>query len=479
MKRIIAMIQSLVLILAVLTGCHASQTNSSIEESDALQSNGIHSIGNESQGNETTHGDISQDNDDTQNTSTEDTKLSENNEEPLFKYDKYMITADARSSMTDHEYFMYCKTIDSILAHDGVVSGFESDEEYERVRSFLLSEFVPVRYIIQTYLQSDDPFQYENGTATFKFVGGKETCGQNYSAFENRMNEALSLIREDDSDWERIAKLYLYVSDHMTYGTPYELYGVNSDLYACIMYKTGQCAEYAYFLNMLVSQIGLKAIAGRSLGKDGFESADHCWSMICVDGQWYHFDACWQAPIFEKENLQYFAFSTQDRYDSLANNTPFGVPGELEMFYQHDYSNQRSDLPYCESGMSDNDRRQLYFAVIDEYSKDLSKDMPKDEIESYIETAMSKVREALWAGNNVGIKFEIKSGTLNGAVKNLILTYSPQDLDDYPQLEYDGDRCNLAFVILKHIDQSDLRSMLFFIIKEDIVIDQSVELIIL
>lgn len=467
MKRILAIILTLVTLLAALSGCSSVKTDDFTQPPET------------SLNNDPTSESTSEIPDDNSTTSPEIPSTPEGNEEPLFKYDKYMVTADARSSMTDREYFMYCKTIDSILAHDGVVSGFESDEEYERVRKFLLSEFVPVRYIIQTYLQSDDPFQYENGTATFKFVGDKETCVQNYSAFENRMNKALSLIREDDSDWERIAKLYLYVSDHMTYGTPYELYGVNSDLYACIMYKTGQCAEYAYFLNMLVSQIGLETIAGRSLGKDGFEYADHCWSMIRVDGQWYHFDACWQAPIFEKENFQYFAFSTQDRYDSLANNTPFGVPGELEMFYQHDYSLQRSDLPYCESGMSDNDRRQLYFAVIDEYSKDLSKDIPKDEIESYIEAAMSKVREALWAGANVGIKFEIVNGTLNGAVKNLILTYSPRDLDDYPQLEYDGDRCNLAFVILKHIDQADLESMLYFIINEDIVIGQTVELVVL
>ena len=64
-----------------------------------------------------------------------------------------------------------------------------------------------------TYINSDEPFEYENGTATLKFAYDKETCTQNYMAYENIMNEALSLIKESDSDWEKIAKLYIYVSD--------------------------------------------------------------------------------------------------------------------------------------------------------------------------------------------------------------------------------------------------------------------------
>ncbi len=475
MKRILAIALTLIMVIVALTGCHSVPSDNSTQDSETSQNDDTTSIGDQSQGT-----------DPSQNTTSPDTEPSDDsttsgtdNEEPLFKYDKYMVTADARDSMSDREYSLYCRVIDSILAHDGVVNGFESYEEYETVLRFLFSEFIPVRHIIQSYLQSNEPFLYENGTATFKFVGDKETCSENYAKFENIMNEALALIKEDDSDWERIAKLYLYVSDHMTYGNLYESYGVNADLYACILYKTGMCAEYAYYLNTLANQIGFETIDGRSLGKDGFEGADHCWSIICVDGQWYHFDACWQAPLLSKENMEYFAFSTQVRYDSLANNSPWGETGEVEMFNQHDYTYERSDLPFCENGMSENDRLQLYYAVIDEYSKDLSKDIPEDKIESYIDVAMSKVQDALSDGADVGIKFEIKNGTLNGAVKNLILSYSPQDLNDYPQLEYDGDRCNLAFIVLKHMDKTDLKSMLYFIIKEDIVIGQSVELVIL
>ena len=284
--------------------------------------------------------------------------------EPVFVYDKYMITADGRNYLSEREYELYKKMVDSILDHDGVVEGFESYDEFFKVWGFMLSEFVPARKMVKTYLNAEEPFTYNDGTATLLFVADKETCDNNYAVFENIMNEALSQIRESDTDWERLAKIYLYVSQGMTYGSPYETYGVYGDFYDCIIYKMGKCAEYAYFLNMLANQIGFETIDGRSLGKDGFTGADHAWSMIYVDGEWYHFDACWQASSFSMETMQYFALSTEDRYTSLANNSFFGEPGDLEMFNQDDYTHEKGELPYCETGMSEEDRVSLYSTVV-------------------------------------------------------------------------------------------------------------------
>ena len=401
-------------------------------------------------------------------------------EKTLFTYDKYMIRADAWDHISEYEYSLYCKMIDSILAYDGVISGFASYEEFVKMWEFLVFEFTPVRGFIQTYLQSDEPFIYEDGTATLKFVADKETCLQQYAEFVGIINEALSLIKEDDSDWERIAKLYLYVSDHMTYGNVYELYGIKADDYNAIRYGIGWCGNYAYFLNMLAQQIGFATINGSSMGKDGFFYADHAWSMIRVEGEWYHFDACWQSSRLTHENMDYFAFNTKDRYNTLSNNCPFDVmPGEVEMFRLHSYTFERSELPYCETGMSEKDRVQLYYSVIEEYLNDLSNDIPKEMLDTYISAELLKVMESIAAGVEVGVSFRIQKNTLNGAVKNLILTYSPQDLSNYPELENEGDLCKLDTIVLRHIDLSDLKSLLWFIIMEDIVIDTSVHLVVL
>lgn len=471
MNRIFAMILSLVCILLGVTGCYNMQTdNPEYLQSGEITSSGVDFFDTEMPDTSTSSSDET----------PQDTDIPippDNNEDPLFTYNVYQISPDARSYYSERDYALYCKTVDSILSHNGVVYGFASEDEFWRIWSLLASEFIPFRAMLQTYLDTNEPWVYDNGTVTLRFKTDKVTCDEIYATFENRMNEALSLIKEYDSDWERIAKLYLYVSDHMVYGSCYTTYGVKADLHNAIMYKIGECAEYAVYLNLLADQIGFETIVGRSLGKNGFEGADHAWSMIKVEGQWYHFDACWQAPLL-KNAMDYFAFSTQERYDSLANNNAWGYVGELEMFHQHNYTNERTELPYCETGMGSDTRAQLYLSVIDEYLKELADEIPDDMIESYIDSALAEVQKAIADGANVGIMFEIKNGTLNAAVQNLILTYSPQDLQDYPELEYGADRCMLTSVVLKHIDQADLKAMLYFIINEDIVIAPSVKLII-
>ncbi len=408
--------------------------------------------------------------------------LPENEEEQqaeqIYKYDKYSITQDAREYISDREYALYKRMVDSILSHNGTVEGFESYEEFFSMWGFLLSEFVPASEMIQSYLHSDEPFTYENGTVTFKFLYDKDECEECYKAFEDIMNDALSLIKENDSDWQRIAKLYLYVSEHMSYGSVYEKYGVSSNLYNCIIYGTGMCTEYAYYLNILARQIGFEVTDARSEGKNGFEGADHCWSMIRVEGEWYHFDPCWESPSLTHEDMEYFAFSTEERYNSLANNNPWGETGELEMFDMHDHTYARTELPVCDVGMSRSERKQLYLSVIDEYNSFISKDIPENELEEYIDNAIKEFQFHLENGGSIGVELQIKPNTLNSAVNDLIINYSPKDKENYSHLQFGGDVFKDRSVVLKHIDQTDLRVILHSIIKEDIVIEQSVKLFI-
>ncbi len=448
MKRILAFALTVMLLLAVLSGCRMPQGE------------------NPQNPSEETPPDITEPTPGQQPTSPP-------HKEPLFQYDPHKITPDGRSYLTEHEYALYCKMIDSILAHDGVVEGFASYDEFFKIWGVLLQEFVPVRGIVQTYGNSEEPFLYESGMATLRFVGDRETCDRNYAALADIINEALSLLQEDDSDWERIAKLYLYVSDHMVYGSPYETYGVEANLNNCILYQLGICADYAYYLNLLASQIGFETIVGRSLGIEGL--ADHAWSMIRVEGQWYHFDACWEASRFSHEDMTFFAFKAQNQDNTLASSNPWGITGEIEIFNQHDYTNEQSELPYCESGMGAEERQRLYHSVFDEYMQGISGNITTD-IEEYIDAAYNEILKTA-AGQDLGICFEIKPGTLTSTVRGIILTYSPEDLVNYPLLDDGSVRCKYHSIVLTHIDQTDPKSIMFFILHEDVV-QQSVKFVV-
>ena len=197
-------------------------------------------------------------------------------------------------------------------------------------------------------------------------------CDGVYAAFEDVMNEALSLIREDDGDREKIAKLYVYVSENMEYGSPYKKHDVTHDDYNCIRYKIGGKPEFARFLNMLARQAGFEAKEGRSIGEEGSAGmADHFWSLIKVEGKWYHFDACFQNIVHTDTEMYCFAMNTEDRYESISVVNITGERFESRMFERGSYTNKETELPRCDYSMSDKEKEKLYNSVIEEYRQDI------------------------------------------------------------------------------------------------------------
>ena len=356
MKHMCSILCILIMLLSMLSACSPSVSNDDIPQS--------------SQPPQTTEPSQTETTQPLSAPETEPTPPPEVNTEPLFQFDKYLVSPEARDFLSEREYALYRQMVDAILDHSGTVSGFESEEEFHKIWSLLLMEFVPARAMIQSYRQSETPYIYKDGSVTLQFVADKETCDSNYAAFEEIINKALSLIQADDSNWERIAKLYLFVTGHMNYGSPHTTYGVEPSQYNSIVYQLGICGNYADYLNMLANQIGFETIRGDSLGSNMAAGVEHAWSMIRVGGEWYHFDACWGA-------WKYFAFSTQERHDSLLALNTTGLPCELTIFSQNHYTGElRCELPHCETGISEEFRAELYESVIKEFTEGLYNDLP-------------------------------------------------------------------------------------------------------
>ncbi len=292
-------------------------------------------------------------------------------EEPLFRYDPHRISADAREALTDREYGLYCRIVDSILAHDDAVDGFESAEDYKKVWNTLFREFVP-------FLQLCDPvlgWGPENDTVTLPYKADRESCDRRYARFENAINEALSTIKKGDGDRERIAKLYLYVADRMTYGNdlpeaywndfPERNAKNGAELYDHIVCLRGVCEDYARFLNLLAVQIGLEAKFAESSGSITYE---HAWSLIRMEGEWYHFDPCWQqtSPPFK---MEYFAIGTAARFSTLKD----ALGDKVEIFARNNWSRATEDIPECGTDMDQWERQNLYRQVIDDCRKTMGK----------------------------------------------------------------------------------------------------------
>lgn len=282
--------------------------------------------------------------------------------EPPFTFDSHLLSEDAKRYLGDGLIPLYTRTVDSILAHDGVVEGVASEEDFYRVWHVILAENYALRDMIHNANTSETPWVYADGRVQMFFRMDTDACEEHYRTFAEIINQALGLLREEDDDWARAAKLYAYVATHMSYGSVYDAYGIEMTVYNAIVHGLGLCGDYAAYLNLLLRHCGIPAVCGHSWGEDGLGGADHAWALACIDGRWYHFDACWQA-VGELQLFGFFAMNDVERYESLSMNNIAGIAQNVSMFYIDSYTSVRSELPSCPNGLTAAERERMYAYV--------------------------------------------------------------------------------------------------------------------
>ena len=150
----------------------------------------------------------------------------------------------------------------------------------------------------------DDPLP--DGRCRLSYTLPREEYLAEAEAFEARIAELIAEadLREGDSDLEKAMKLYTATSLRIGYDyaaaegdVPYAL-----SPYRCLMEDSGICQEIAPAYAYLLLQVGVDAGICGSLAKDG--SFAHAWTLVKLDGQWYHADVTWQ--LDQPYRLQYF-----------------------------------------------------------------------------------------------------------------------------------------------------------------------------
>ena len=152
----------------------------------------------------------------------------------------------------------------------------------------------------------------------------------------------------------------------MAYGNVYDAYGIEATVYDAIVCGLGICGDYAVYLGLLLRHCGIPAMCGYSWGEDGLGGADHMWTLACLDGSWYHFDACWQAAD-ELQRFGFFGMDDEERYQSLSMNNFAGIAQNVSMFCMDWYTSARGALPECPFGLSAAEREQMYAHVYGAY----------------------------------------------------------------------------------------------------------------
>ncbi len=210
---------------------------------------------------------------------------------------------------------LYQKCVDAIVAYEPSVSGFASFEDFEKVWQVLWIAFYPSSaLLIQSFSDNETPYVFEGDTVTFHFKhSDKASHDRAYNAFADVINGGLALIRSDDDDWMRLARLFRYAHTSMDYRTDF------GTMYEHVTGHMGVCADYADYFALLARNAGFDAMV---CIETGFTTElGHAWTLVEVGGVWYHFDSCWGM-------VSEFGMSTETRLTSIWSNLLPDMPRE-------------------------------------------------------------------------------------------------------------------------------------------------------
>ena len=149
---------------------------------------------------------------------------------------------------------------------------------------------------------------------TYKANGNVETVKFTYhpvwtKAFVKQVlagyDDAMSLIKEGDSDFAKILKLHDWIVKNVAYGM-----SANTADFAvgALANKRAVCAGYAQCYQFLLSQTGVDSIYIAAKTK----KEPHAWNLVKYEGHWFHVDCTWDRGVGINPTVKHDYFMKSD-----------------------------------------------------------------------------------------------------------------------------------------------------------------------
>lgn len=110
------------------------------------------------------------------------------------------------------------------------------------------------------------------------------------------------------SDYEKALALHDWLVENTAYDETYTHYGSEGVLF----HGTGVCNAYTLTYSRLLSAVGISSqtVTGTATDRNSGVSGSHAWTLVMLDGKWWHVDTTWDDPIPDgRERHTYFALT--------------------------------------------------------------------------------------------------------------------------------------------------------------------------
>lgn len=213
-----------------------------------------------------------------------------------------------------------CRLVDAIAAHEDGLALSDS-RAAEILADNIFYNYPPAA--LCTFKTTADGIDID-------YLYPEATHKEKIAAFYAKTEAILNAVIDPDwSDERKAMELYRWVAEEVNYFTV-DYTTADTSAYSAIMQGKSICYGFSDCYNYLLRQAGIRAELLR--GYRAFDRAEHGWSMVLIDGQWYHCDPTWESGSSDGQGLRYFGMSDSIRFGTIAKDAVCGF-GEAEFAY--------------------------------------------------------------------------------------------------------------------------------------------------
>lgn len=138
------------------------------------------------------------------------------------------------------------------------------------------------------YLATDAAGNQTTATAEIRVLP-KDTDMASYEKKIELADEALAECWDStDSEVEQLRSIYNYVRENMSYTGDSDKNDETGEAIRGFTEGVGDCFTYFAMLKVMMEEAGFETLDVQRVGG----STHHFWSLVQVEGEWYHIDAC-------------------------------------------------------------------------------------------------------------------------------------------------------------------------------------------
>lgn len=183
------------------------------------------------------------------------------------------------------EQELYDLILDGMLGHDtSIILTAGIEDKLPKMMQMILNDHPEIFWVDGAYQYTayDDKTDLE-----VNYLYREDEIKTRTNEIEATVNEFNLLLSPEDTDYDIVRKVYLYLIDTVEYVSDSS---DNQNIYSSLVNRESVCAGYSKATQYLLQRNGIQALYVSGLANGSYGWDNHAWNIVRCDGEYYQVD---------------------------------------------------------------------------------------------------------------------------------------------------------------------------------------------